>query len=302
MTKEYLKDLIKNFDQVKIHVKEIKDDGDNWIKYEKEWPEYIVFPTEKELNIIDEYPELSKLYSINKKYKQLLCTDYDYYSQYDSIKNINGVNVPDYEFKSESGSGSESGSESFNFIRCDYCDRSIINDKTFYRCSCNKDMCNLCEIEKTEEQAIKNGSNLYNDYKDILQKCFNNCILTQWKSKDYNKNIKKLLFTDGFNTLIELVPIILCNTDMGNILMNCNPESKNYKCLYIHNGDDHGRSGIFKCKEESLKDVLDKFEEYRLDWIKYSTEHKTKLDPWGIFYSMPHKKYLTCNGNDIHYG
>ena len=84
MEKEYIRDLIKDYDKIKIDIKDTaSDENENsWIKYEKEWPDYLIFPKEKDIKILDEYPELSEIYQVNKEYKK---TCIDYYNNYVSI-------------------------------------------------------------------------------------------------------------------------------------------------------------------------------------------------------------------------
>lgn len=102
-----------------------------------------------------------------------------------------------------------------------------------------------------------------------------------------------LLFTRGFNSLIELVPIINTKGGFGGIVMNCNPDSINYRRLYINIDDPHGMSNIWLCTEKSLPELLDKFEEYRKKYIdSISRVDSISDDIWDLYYNLPHRKYV----------
>lgn len=53
---------------------------------------------------------------------------------------------------------------------CDYCETKI-NDDWFYCYHCNKDMCNMCYEETSEEVALKNGAQNYKKREEALNKC-----------------------------------------------------------------------------------------------------------------------------------
>ena len=272
---------IENFDKIQSYCQKIKnksdEDQDNyddedeemlWIKYEKEWPKYLVFPEIEELNKI----KLVEGYKINTNFKSNIL---DYYDG-GRIRFIDNVYTT-----------------FMDCLYCDYCESSIgnyIENKPikFYKCSCNADMCELCFEEKTEEIAIKNGAKNWETRKEALLKCFENHTLLYTNTARFETDLFK-----NFNSLVELVPIIDENK-VNQILQNCNPASPKYKCLYIYNFDDHYRSGIFECKDETIESLMDKFQIYR--------EKGKELDGWDAFYATPSKKYLVDNDFTIHYG
>ena len=59
----------------------------------------------------------------------------------------------------------------YNSYYCDYCKTSI-NDDWFYCYHCYNDMCKMCNEEKSEEIALKNGSINYKNREKKLNECF----------------------------------------------------------------------------------------------------------------------------------
>lgn len=284
---------IENFDKIQNYCQKIKnkpeynenyDDNEHdeddeemlWIKYEREWPKYLVFPDINKIKLVEGY-------KINTNFKS------DMFNYYDNTR----IRFIDNVYTTY-----------MDCLYCDYCE-SPIGDYTnneatkFYKCSCNTDMCELCFEEKTEEIAIKNGAKNWENRKESLLECFENHTLLHTNLDRYKTDLFK-----NFNSLVELVPII--NENEGNqILQNCNPASPKYKCLYIYNVDDHGRSGIFECKDETIESLMDKFQIYKdsvIEFMKEKGREIDELDGWDVFYGSPSKKYLVDNDFPIHYG
>ena len=251
-------------DDYKDNYKYDDHDEDNeemlWIKYEK------VFPDISKIKLI-------KGYKINTNFKSNILNYYDN----TRIRVIDNVYTT-----------------FMDCLYCDYCESAIGNytnnePTKFYKCSCNADMCDLCFEEKTEEIAIKNLAKNWENRKDVLLECFENHTLLHTNLDRYKTDLFK-----NFNSLVELVPII--NENEGNqILQNCNPSSPKY-----NNCDDHSRSGIFECKDETIESLMDKFEKYIESFLEFMKEKRE--DDWESFYSAPSKKYLVDNDFPIHYG
>lgn len=262
-----LKDLIDDFDNFKQSIDSVKkqlndgtmpedlDNEDLWIKYEKDWPEHVILPDLGEIEIPENYT---------------LCTDInrvkDVYSC-SRLRCINGFYTPD-----------DIDQDVCDSLYCDYC-RTPISSDNFYNCAeCHADMCELCFQEKTEEIAIANGAKNYHKRKELLNVCFaHSDKLILIVIKEYFTN----LFKDIEN-IIQLVPIIADNED-NFILMNCNPESKKYKSLYLYNCDNHGRRGIFESKIHDLQELLN---------YLTTLQDDPETDGWSSFYDAPIKKYL----------
>jgi hypothetical protein len=272
--KIYLKDT-KNFDTIKEICKNVNltdDDGEDldWIKHEKEWPEYLVLQDNTGVKLQDDYEFLKNpLDHIGENYIDT------------RIKYI------DNEYTQECDYG-----------WCDYCKNSIDDVSNYYRCySCAKDMCLLCFEEKTEDIAIKNGAKNWHQRKDALLECFGHSDHLR------NADATKLKLFENFNSLVELVPIVCEKEDSDNIILqNCNPSSKKYKTLYIQNMDDHGRLGIFECKDENLTSLMDKFTEYKRFVSEECGKRNFVLEGWDKFYNTPLKKYLEDNLYQTYYG
>jgi hypothetical protein len=247
--------------------------------------------------ILLEFPQL-KLKLIEKYTKSFKDDYYD-------IRVYNNVYDDDDPDDSNDGTnddsdGSDDDSDAYiESLYCDFCDTECDGDK-YYRCiDCNIDMCELCFSEKTVEIALENGSSVkkFNERKEKLHKCHEHELNYNLKI-DYFRMVKKIKthFLGDIGSLNGLIPIIE-DEDGNTILINQNKESKTYNHFYLLNVDNHGRLGLFKCKETNLKDILDKFEE-----LNCREELEGITDGWTIFLNCPFKKYMEYNNYETHYG
>jgi len=133
--------------------------------------------------------------------------------------------------------------------------------------------CNICheDIDALVDRYSVRYSN-YNTY-DVCMDCYANN--DEAKSAVEIKKLKLVKKEDrtnylfnytDFNSLCYWLPIIEDN-DGSAILMNLNPDDKNYRKICLQSRDDHGRSGYFIIYNESitldvllqkLKDITDK--------------------------------------------
>ena len=96
----------------------------------------------------------------------------------------------------------------------------------------------------------------------------------------------------GFGSIFDWIPIIKDN-EYNMILLNCNPDSKQYGKVGLVSCDDHGRFG-YEYVDEKLEDVLIKLKGYK---NKFEGDNS-----WNEFYDYPIKQYMCENNMQIHYG
>lgn len=150
-----------------------------------------------------------------------------------------------------------------NVSRCKECNkikpRSIHHIKNFTK------YCDICSdiIHISDNRYTKAISSL-NSF-DICMKCYNNDEACKNIVKEKEMKLDTINTTDrsrflfnytDFNSLLYWVPIIT-DGKWSYILINLNPDDKNYGKLCLQSCDDNGRSGYFIIYDETVTlDVL----------------------------------------------
>lgn len=278
----------------KVNILNLKNDDDVFIIVDKP-------------NKLDDPPIIDDKY-VNAKYTKI-CS-HKYISKY--FENIlagherlicfNGINLD--------GDG----------IICDFCYNVIYNKPSFFCYHCYGYVCNSC-YEKPVFLKCKQINNmksilintiiepsdrmcdlcnedidlLTNRYAscdgcDVCMECYENNSDAQQLVKEKDCKLIDIDCRDNyvfnytdFGSIMNWVPIIADNWHC-HILMNLNPEDKNYGKLCMQSCDDHGRFGYYIIYDESV--TLDTL----LDKLKTLTD-KGSYD----------RSYVSCNGDDIAY-
>lgn len=133
---------------------------------------------------------------------------------------------------------------------------------------------NYCHVCNKLIESLSARYSVYDIHKedslDICMDCYQNREnaknMVELKNMKYisadNRESFLFNYTD-FNSLCYWIPIITDKINQFNILMNLNPDDKNYGKLCFQAVDDHGRSGYFIMYDESitLESVLQKLKE-----------------------------------------
>jgi len=203
---------------------------------------------------------------------------------------------------------------------CDYCRSDII--RGWYCKKCFNKMCALCYIERTEEDAIKNGAKNYHLRKNKLLKCFKenklvryfssincnecedditgNCMFNIEENLDicmecYDENKHKNLtkyVNPSYILKINEWSILLEEKEGHCILYNICKDSEEYHKVAFMASDNHGRNGIF-----TTDDVLDEI----LEELKtYSNDEEENT--WDRHFSTPICQAMQKRNMSIHYG
>lgn len=261
MSEDYISDLVD--EELLNSIKKIKDSNDNiWIRHERSWPQYLEFPDEDEIiNTLADYPELSKLFEFNTHYKETFTFYKD--GEYQQLLYINSIKLNTVDAYYDYSNDCNSENEDSKSMCCD-CGFPI-RVRIPKICSCNNHGTHNKQVQRF-------------------------CPMIE-----LSPIIKEVPFTSKFAAFGGPMNSMNC------ILMNCNPESNDYKKLYVCNTDYNEDYGVFPCKENTLKDLLDKFEIKRLEVI----ETKANRDPnrrkrmggeyWEDFYDNVTRQYLGDN-------
>jgi hypothetical protein len=148
--------------------------------------------------------------------------------------------------------------------------------------------CDICEyVFETSDDLYtleKEGENSF----DICMNCYKNdetkdiVIQKEMKLVKAGEDRKNYLFSyTDFGSLLYWIPII-SDTEQCHVLMNLNPDDKNYGKLCLQSCDDHGRFGYYIFYDENmtldmllqkLKNITDRGVVDDIDNIELCSEH-----------------------------
>jgi hypothetical protein len=142
------------------------------------------------------------------------------------------------------------------FKKCRDC--HIIEPRLIYNIDTNiHKVCDLCENKINETHySLKDYRNTF----DICIDCFNSKDLAKENVKTKGMNLIEiypkdfLFYHSDFKSMLYWVPVLECN--YYRILINLNPEDKNYNKICLQGCDDHCRCGYFILKDGSTLNII----------------------------------------------
>lgn len=175
-------------------------------------------------------------------------------------------NILDYYSQLESGNGIMNvyleGEPLINSIRCYHCKITV---DWVILCECGKYMCSLCWPEKTEEQAIVNGSKKWKSREESLKQCFAHKQLESVQTQIFNYNCD---ICKGEFSMMDDKNAIHCRFKNLDICSACLTSEKAKKIIALSQHPD-GFQTWFENKPINLGNLPDfvpimKFEEHLL--------------------------------------
>jgi hypothetical protein len=113
--------------------------------------------------------------------------------------------------------------------------------------------------------------------------------LEECKATNYDYN--------GYGSFFDWIPIIE-EKDGNMILLNCNPESIQYKKVILVSCDDHDRLGFYISKY-NVEEIVSKLLQLETEQGTTTTEYEKG---WDAFYNRPIKLMMTEEEMEIYYG
>lgn len=219
---------------------------------------YINITKPKRLIIPEKIDDIDK--NLKKKYK----TYKDLKENYDPL--LGRYEIINFSYV-------EHGSDGERY--CDECDKKVCEVGDEYYFVSGLDICLSCAsiFDKKEKRLCDYGSEDVNE--QILKDC---------KFDHY-----------GFGSIHDYIPV-LEDEHFNLVLLNCNPDSKQYNKVALLSTDNHGRCGIFLSKyplDDILKKVIQK--------EKHDGEYNI-LQGWEKAYRCPIKIIMLDENMPIHYG
>ncbi len=155
-----------------------------------------------------------------------------------------------------------------NCRNCNLLEERPIRMKCIEISSRNCDVCRKKDIEKENFYTVDENDNTY----DICLECYDtnndNAQETVKEKKmtflEKDDKSRYMFYYTDMGSLLFWIPILRDkNEEPTSILMNLNPDDKNYKKICFHCIDNHGRSGFYIVKNDTINldtliEILDK--------------------------------------------